>query len=58
MRIAIVNSNARVVGGVESYLDTVIPLLESAGHDLALLCEYDTPPPSRPIRRNSQTRYG
>jgi hypothetical protein len=53
MRIAIVTINARVVGGVESYLDTVIPLLEAAGHEIALLCEYDAPHTSRPIARSS-----
>jgi glycosyltransferase involved in cell wall biosynthesis len=53
MRIAIVTSNARVVGGVESYLDTVIALLEGAGQEIALLCEYDAPHTSRPISRSS-----
>src|SRR5580698_11136731 len=52
MRIAIVTKNARVVGGVESYLDTVIPLLEAAGHEIALLYEYDAPHASRPIGRS------
>jgi len=53
MGIAIVINNVRVVGGVETYLDTVIPRLEGAGHEIALLCENDTPSTSRPISRNS-----
>jgi glycosyltransferase involved in cell wall biosynthesis len=53
MRIAIVTNNARVVGGVESYLDTVIPLLEAAGHEIALLCEDDAPTTLRPISRST-----
>jgi glycosyltransferase involved in cell wall biosynthesis len=53
MRIAIVTRNARIVGGVESYLDTVIALLEADGHEIALLCEVDAPHTSRPIGRSS-----
>lgn len=53
MRIAIVTHNARVVGGVESYLDAVIPMLEKAGHEIALLCEYDGPANARPISRSA-----
>src|SRR6185437_6735577 len=54
MRIAIVTCNARIVGGIESYLDTVIPLLESAGHDIAMLCEFDAPGTSTSISRNTE----
>jgi len=53
MRIAIVTYSARVAGGVESYLDTVIPLLEAAGHEIALLCEHDVPSTMRPISRSA-----
>lgn len=53
MRLAIVTSEARVGGGVASYLDTVIPLLEAAGHEIALLCEFDGPGASPPISRGA-----
>jgi len=53
MRLAIVTRDARVAGGVETYLDTVIPLLEAAGHEIALLSEYDAPSTSRPIGRSA-----
>ncbi len=53
MRIAIVTRNARVVGGVESYLDSVIPLLEAERHEISLFCERDTPSTSQPISRGA-----
>lgn len=53
MRIAIVTHNARVAGGVETYLDTVIPLLEAAGHEISLLCEHDAPSTSQAISRSA-----
>jgi glycosyltransferase involved in cell wall biosynthesis len=43
MRIAIVNWNARLIGGAETYLDTVALALARAGHELALFCELDSP---------------
>jgi glycosyltransferase involved in cell wall biosynthesis len=43
MRIALASTNARLVGGAESYLDVVIPLLHQAGNQTALICEYDAP---------------
>src|SRR6202035_2249089 len=43
MRIAIVNSHARRIGGVESYLDVTIPALVRAGNEVAFFCEYDRP---------------
>jgi glycosyltransferase involved in cell wall biosynthesis len=49
MRIALATANARTTGGAESYLDVVIPLLHKAGHQTALLCEYDTPTHRRRI---------
>ncbi len=52
MRIAIVTTDARVGGGIASYLDTVIPLLEAAGHEIAMLCEFDAPGASPPISRS------
>ena len=50
-RIAIVTRNARVVGGVETYLDTVLPLLAAMGHDLSLFSESAGPSNSRAISR-------
>jgi glycosyltransferase involved in cell wall biosynthesis len=43
MRIAIVNWSSRKVGGVEAYLNTIIPELARAGHDLAFCSEVDGP---------------
>lgn len=43
MRIAIVNWSKRRVGGVETYLNTVIPELARAGHELAFWHEVDEP---------------
>ena len=43
MRIALATASARITGGAESYLDVVVPLLHRAGHQTALLCEYDAP---------------
>ena len=49
MRIALAAANARIVGGAESYLDVVVPLLHKAGHQTMLLCEYDAPTHRRRI---------
>jgi glycosyltransferase involved in cell wall biosynthesis len=43
MRIAVVNWSRRKVGGVETYLSTIIPELSRAGHDLAFWSEVDEP---------------
>jgi glycosyltransferase involved in cell wall biosynthesis len=43
MRIAVVNSHHARVGGAETYLDTVIPALAAADHQIALLSELDSP---------------
>jgi hypothetical protein len=43
MRIGLATSSARCVGGSESYLQVVAPLLKGAGHQIALLCEFDGP---------------
>ena len=50
MRIAIVNTHHARVGGVETYLDAVIPALDAAGHQIALLSELDSPPSLPRIR--------
>ncbi len=39
VRLAILNGNARVVGGIETYLSVVLPALRGRGHELAILCE-------------------
>lgn len=53
MRIAIVTHSARMAGGVESYLDAVIPMLEAAGHQISLLCETNSPSNARAISRGA-----
>jgi glycosyltransferase involved in cell wall biosynthesis len=50
-RIAIVTRNARVVGGVETYLDTVVPMLAAVGHEISLFCESTGPSMLRAISR-------
>ncbi len=43
MRIAIINWSSRRVGGVETYLNTIIPELARAGHEIAFCSEIDEP---------------
>jgi hypothetical protein len=43
MRIAIINTHRRLVGGVESYLNAVIPALTAHGHTVAFWHEVDEP---------------
>ncbi len=43
MRIAIINWNRRRIGGVETYLNTIIPALSRAGHKVAFWSEVDEP---------------
>jgi glycosyltransferase involved in cell wall biosynthesis len=43
MRIAIINWSRRRVGGVETYLNTIIPELARAGHEMAFCSEVDEP---------------
>ena len=43
MRIGIVTWSARKVGGIETYLDRVLPALHNAGHQVALLSQVDSP---------------
>jgi glycosyltransferase involved in cell wall biosynthesis len=50
VRIAIVNRYSRIIGGVESYLDCVIPALARAGHELAFIYEADDSAGYAPIR--------
>ncbi len=42
MRIAIPTRYAHAVGGVETYLECVLPLLAGAGHDVKVWNEFDT----------------
>src|SRR5882672_11303636 len=49
MRIVFVNSNCRQEGGVETYLNTIIPALRQAGHEVALCHEWDAPSERAPI---------
>lgn len=44
MRIVVVNVNRAIVGGVETYLQAVLPRLHEAGHTLGLLTERHVPP--------------
>lgn len=50
MRIAIVNKSARVVGGVERYLDTIVEPLRRRGCEIAFVAEYDASGAHAPIR--------
>lgn len=50
MRIAVVNWSRRRIGGVESYLNTVIPELIRAGHEIAFWYETDEPSEREEIR--------
>jgi glycosyltransferase involved in cell wall biosynthesis len=43
MRIGIVTWSARKVGGIETYLDRLLPALHNAGHQVALLSQVDSP---------------
>src|SRR5712691_11374239 len=43
MQIAIINWSSRKVGGVETYLNTIIPELSHAGHEIAFCSEVDEP---------------
>lgn len=49
MRIAVVNWSRRRVGGVETYLNTIIPELVRFGHKIGFWCEVDEPTDRLPI---------
>jgi glycosyltransferase involved in cell wall biosynthesis len=53
MRIAVTTSTARVVGGAETYLETVIPALQASGHQIALLSEHQGPEGRRQIMNSA-----
>jgi glycosyltransferase involved in cell wall biosynthesis len=50
VRIAAVNSHRALIGGAETYLDTVIPALAAAGHQIAFFSESGSSPSSQRIR--------
>ena len=43
MRILVCNTFGRLLGGIESYLDRVIPALAQSRHEVAMLFEKDSP---------------
>jgi glycosyltransferase involved in cell wall biosynthesis len=49
MRILITGTHRNLVGGVEKYLQAIIPGLLARGHDLGLLYQYAAPPGGEPI---------
>src|SRR6185437_5247050 len=50
MRIVIANAHHARIGGAETYLDTIIPALGAAGHQIAFFSELDAPPGVQQIR--------
>lgn len=40
MRILIANSNRKVVGGAETYLQAILPALQARGHEIAVVYEH------------------
>ena len=55
MRIAVVNWSKRRVGGVETYLNTIIPELSRAGHEIAFWHEVDEPVERAQIEMTNDT---
>ena len=49
MRIAIANWSARRIGGIETYIQTVLPALVARGHDVLFLAEQEGPESLAPI---------
>lgn len=49
MRIGVATWSSRLVAGTETYLHAVLPRLQEAGHELALLCETTAPAERAPI---------
>ncbi len=50
MRIAAVNSHHARIGGIETYLDTLLPALADVGHQIAFLSELKAPCGAQRIR--------
>jgi glycosyltransferase involved in cell wall biosynthesis len=57
MRIAVACHNAAHIGGVESYLDAVVPALTRRGHQLGVWFESGTPDESRIARLEASTHW-
>ena len=57
MRIAVVNSLGRIAGGIETYLDVVIPAFEAQGHEIGFWYEFDEPANHAPIDSGHGTRW-
>jgi glycosyltransferase involved in cell wall biosynthesis len=55
MRIAVINWNRRLEGGVETYLDKVVVPLHEAGHEIAFCHEIDEPADRPAIRLPQQS---
>ena len=49
MRILIATCNRAIVGGVERYLNTLIPALVQRGHQVAILYEHSSPAGATPV---------
>jgi glycosyltransferase involved in cell wall biosynthesis len=49
VRIAVLTQNRRLVGGIETYLATIMPALCNSGHAVALATEADQPSDREPI---------
>ena len=49
MRLAVITSNRRLVGGVGSYLASVIPALAGRQYEIGVWCELDRPDSAEPI---------
>ncbi|MFB3855246.1 MAG: glycosyltransferase family 4 protein [Vicinamibacterales bacterium] len=50
MRILVANWSLSLAGGVEAYLDRVLPALARRGHELAFLCDSHTPGSDKKVR--------
>src|SRR5690349_5874600 len=53
MRILISTLSGDVIGGVETYLRALLPLLHARGHEVALLCEVESRAGGPPIADGS-----
>jgi glycosyltransferase involved in cell wall biosynthesis len=56
MRVAVVTHAARKIGGTETYIEELLPALESAGHSVAAVFEFDGDITRPPIRIPSRTQ--
>ena len=49
LRVLVACANRRHAGGVEVYLEALLPALRAAGHEVALLAEHDAPAARTPL---------